>query len=278
MTSYTLDDLMRFDPDSFLTGGGARRRFLCPVCGGDKSREDRHRCLDVDLVKGVFVCHRGGCGARGRLNVPLPMAGRSFEKPAPAPIVPKMKLQERLRLSHIEAIAGTRGEKYLLKRGITSETMWACHVKFAKCWFGSPAVMFAVRFYGVPVPPLVAVQGRFIVQRDLKTQSYGSIKRGVFATPGAFDGKSLAITEAPIDAMTLMQLGHPAVAMCGGAIPDWLPRMCRTRLVYLAFDADDAGEKYCEAWRRKLHGSPVERLAPPDGFKDWNGYATRGKF
>jgi hypothetical protein len=80
------------------------------------------------------------------------------------------------------------------------------------------------------------------------------------------------LTEAPFDALTLALCGVPAVALCGSsAPPEFLTRGAFGRRYWLAFDADEAGDKAAEAIGASLKrsGGLVERLRPSSA-KDWN--------
>src|SRR5262245_40113504 len=62
--ALSLADLEAFDrgaPDGYI-----ERRFLCPLCGEDKTRDAGHRSLTVRLRDGVWNCHR--CQAAGKLR------------------------------------------------------------------------------------------------------------------------------------------------------------------------------------------------------------------
>lgn len=87
---------------------------------------------------------------------------------------------------------------------------------------------------------------------------------------------SITVTEDPLDALSLAQIGFPAVALCGIRPPTWLHLVCAFRRVLLAFDADEAGDRATDTQTYALvsFGAHCERLRP-DGFKDWND-ALRG--
>ena len=92
----------------------------------------------------------------------------------------------------------------------------------------------------------------------------------------------LILTESVFDALSLVSLGFENVIPCygtGGFTPDHLAVMkeARTRLVVLAFDADDAGRTGATALKEKLlaEGIAIKTIAP-DGVKDWNEYLTSG--
>lgn len=106
-------------------------------------------------------------------------------------------------------------------------------------------------------------------------QTVGSKAGAVFATADALTSPTVAITEAPIDALSLAGAGLPALAACGLDRPARpLVSLLRqtARLVCLAFDADEAGEQAAACWRDTLeaYGIRTARILPPEGAKDWN--------
>jgi hypothetical protein len=62
------------------------------------------------------------------------------------------------------------------------------------------------------------------------------------------------------------------VALCGTTLRPWLLPACARRFVFLAFDADDAGDKAYQEWKAALRpvGADVWRMKPEAGAKDWN--------
>jgi len=166
-------------------------------------------------------------------------------------------------------LLGTPGADYLARRGLPLELCDAAGVRFARDWFGRPAVVFPVRNLAGQE---VAAQGRYIGgQGNPKTRTRGLKSLGVFATAGAWDTGVLTITEAPIDALSLASCGYPAIACLGDSWPGWLPKACAFRDVNAAFDADEAGDGAAA----RLVGSvepygAIARRLRPTAAKDWN--------
>jgi DNA primase len=92
----------------------------------------------------------------------------------------------------------------------------------------------------------------------------------------------LILTESVFDALSLVALGFENVIPCygtNGFTPDHLAAMkeARTRLVVLAFDADEAGRKGAAALKEKLIAEGVAvKIIEPVGAKDWNEFLTSG--
>lgn len=92
-------------------------------------------------------------------------------------------------------------------------------------------------------------------------------------------GKALFVTEGIFDALSLEELGFPAVALCGVAntgklvqkIDEYVPVAWPERVI-LAGDADAAGQGMNEKLREQLtaRGIACAVLALPDGCKDVN--------
>ncbi|MCE5199864.1 toprim domain-containing protein [bacterium] len=92
------------------------------------------------------------------------------------------------------------------------------------------------------------------------------------------------MTEAPIDALSLALAQMPAIALCGtSGLPSWLvTRMAkpaapgRSRTVYLAFDADPAGDAAAAKIEGQLSLVHCARLRPQSA-KGWNAMlSTQG--
>jgi DNA primase len=167
-----------------------------------------------------------------------------------------------------EPIEGTPGADYLTGRGIGLEV--AHDVRFHASWYGKgPAVVFAIRDKNGDV---VAAQGRFLAGNvEPKAQTCGPMRLGVYQTPKALNRHALVVTEAPIDALSLWACDVPAVALIGTSAPKWLARAGAFRPVFLALDADKAGDEAADKLRPTFEalGATVTRLRPPIG-KDWN--------
>jgi DNA primase len=187
--------------------------------------------------------------------------------PPPPPPDETWKPMVKLLLPAVDVPAARR---YLAQRGITTETAAICKVCYSPDWYGRPAVCFPVRDRaGV----LVAAHARYIDGRtEPKCRTAGDLRLGTYATPGAFEAPRLVVCEAPIDALSLFQVGVPAVALCGTSEPAWLPTVAAFRQVVMAFDADAAGDAAAAKLAPVLRsfGATVERWRPPAPAKDWN--------
>lgn len=283
----SMADLEQFDPRSPARSG--ERRFCCPLCGSSKPVDAAHRSLAVNTQTGAYMCHR--CRHSGVLrefrDTRSPALSRRvllrqralqrFAAPEPEQTDPLQEdpgadWRRRLRIQHL---GGTPGETYLQGRGLDPALASVSGARWCADFLGRPAVVFPFRD---AQRALAAVQGRYVDGRsDPKARTVGRISCGIFATPGAREAVTVAIAEAPIDALSLAQSGMPALALGGVAVREWLCRELAFKTVCLAFDADEAGERAAAEWEAALRfDTRVIRLRPTCGCKDWNERLQRG--
>lgn len=282
--ALSLADLEAIDSGS--RGQGTERRFCCPLpaCEG-KPRDRSHRSLSLQVATGLWHCFR--CGASGLLHDRATGPGWRSDGHSVALKAGTEKQQVTRpdnasrwlgKFKDASPIAATPGEAYLKDRGIPRDIATEAGVRYAPSYFGRPAVLFPVR---TTESELIAVHGRYIDQAQPRMRTSGPKRRGIFSTGERIDHGLLAVTEAPIDALSLAVLGLPALAICGTSWPRWLPAALAGKSVYLAFDADEAGDAAAAQLRLQLTEGSVQcqRLRPP-GVKDWNdallaGFRTR---
>lgn len=272
-------------------GTGRERRALCPFCGDDHKRDQAHASLAFNDDTGAWTCHR--CSRSGLLteykdehrDEPLRLHGRkrlrAKRRPLPTPADPPAEEPEKRDTLRrlwspsvtIDAPEAAPGAAYLVGRGIPLAVASAARVRFARDWYGAPAVLFPVQDED---GRLVAAEGRYLSPTAKpKSRSAGRKSRGVFcALPGAAEAVGVTLCEGPITALSVAACGFPAVALCGhkGA-PSWLVHRCALRPVFLAFDYGEAGaEEGHGKLARELAalGAAVYRLAPPAGAGDFN--------
>lgn len=195
------------------------------------------------------------------------------------------------QLQYITAFAGSSAETYLESRGIPIDIAKAAGCRFSSTWpfpkpnqnnpkgkavwLPAPAVVFPIRDH---LSKPIAAHGRRIEEWEGKNKiTFGPEALGVFVTPGALDDDPIAVTEAPIDALTLFRAGLSAIALCGTRkLPQWVIEKFatsvisgRSRVVLLAFDADTAGDNASAAASAELYLVQRFRLRPTNA-KDWN--------
>jgi Toprim-like len=279
--TLSITDLEANDPRA--PRGRRERRFLCPLCGKDKPRDPAHRSLAVNTSTGAWVCHR--CGEKGllkeqRTNVkPLTRQARtraamdrafSLSPPSDKASVQKINEEQRWRELWDASLSleESAGAAYLEGRGIPIDVAAEAGVRFSPTWYGHPSVLFPILNRA---GTLMAVSGRFIDDREPKSQCGGPKSLGVFATPGALSAPLVAVCEAPIDALSLWLSGIAAIALNGTSWPGWLPASLAFKPVLLATDADMRGDVAAKQLSEELspRGARACRLRPR-GAKDWN--------
>lgn len=172
-------------------------------------------------------------------------------------------------------VPGTAAEEYLASRGLGAAVAQVSGARYAPAFFGRPAVAFPLR---APDRIIVAVQGQFIDGQRPATRRAGPSRAGVFTTTGDFASRTVAVTEGPLDALSLAQLGIPGIALCEKAWPGWLPKVLFGSDVYLAFAANRNGDRIAEELGEVLSRVQIrwQRLRPA-GFKDWNAALLAGE-
>jgi hypothetical protein len=171
------------------------------------------------------------------------------------------------------------GRTFLQGHGIPAEPAVAARVRFAHLWgdadaYEGAAVVFPLQDAG---GRLVAAAGYWLTPpRDVaRTYSAGTKALGVFeALPDAMVAETLVITESPLTALAIAACGYPALALCGIALPEWLPRRLAGREVLIGLDwHEPAAEAKAALVFRTLAvaGAKTHRLVPPSG-RDWSGH------
>jgi len=273
-------------------------RFLCPLSADCQShRGASHRSLSVNIIDGVFFCHR--CGASGVLAEFCSTDRKRISKAKNQVLISPPNNEKAIldlerwnrSMKALMLIEDTPGEEYLRKRGLLLPWLRLGKVRFCPCWGSQPAhddkperhgrsaVIFAIQdMYG----KLVGAQGRLIDgnegPRMLTFNKPGrKAGEGVFMTPWAWSQPFIMITGAPIDALSLAQCGVPAIATCGEKhCPDWVLKRCQGKRVLIGFDDDKGGEDGVRLLLSRLERvrATIEWLVPKSssvGQKyDWN--------
>lgn len=281
MDTLSLRALEQYDLHAPLARG-TERRFLCPfpACA-DKRNSRRHRSLSVNVETGAYYCHRcqrgGGLCDVGRslwqtrADDPRSRVRQAFRLPPPAAsATAPLEGAATIGVPITQSLAGLT---YLERRGIPEALATAAGLRFCPTWGavvggpGWPAVMFPLRD---EQGAAIGAHGRVITGPGKLTR--GPTRATVFATPGALTAPTFAVTEGPMDALSLALCGLPAVAMIGTTPPYWLCKRTFGRTGLIATDADQAGDGAAEGMLRLFgsYGGTLERLRPPEGYKDWN--------
>ena len=238
----TLDDLKAYDPESYGP------RYRCPLC------EDKDRDLSV-ADDGYWRCWH--CGRRGRL-------GGDIEIGEALPHLAERRMDWLWTWNRAKEIP-----KGSLWRGITN---WdGCR------WSRRPAVsvIFPFRDWSFQV---TGCQRRYRnPPTALKCMTIPGSQLGLFV-PSVWTLRSdpVILTEGPMDALSLTQMGKPAMATFGTNLPPWINRVTWNKRVLIATDADEAGDEAAERWRSSLMCRGVVRMRPQVG-KDWNEWLQQDR-
>jgi hypothetical protein len=193
------------------------------------------------------------------------------------------RLQSQMK-QYQASFENSPAQEYLISRGITPETAEAFGCGYAAAWqhwekdkeehwqlTGTDRrVVFPITD---PEGNVLAIHGRAIDAEFLDTpkKTKGSRKEALFQAANDFDADILFLVEGPADAMALHECGFSAVASVATSIPSWLPNRLAFRKVFVAFDADETGNRDAEKHINELraHGVRAVRLIP-EGGKDFN--------
>lgn len=277
----TLSHFEQYDPQP--QGSGCEKRFLCPFCGDSKPRNTAHRSMAVNIETGLYNCHR--CHTKGKFKdfweddkaSKRSQTTRAIKKAFTLDVVDQSTLNQydwRPFVDNAKALPNTPGAKYLERRGIPCEALpniaRDCCLYHPRYFYDRrPSVLF---MFSDRVGEPVAVSARFIDGNANGHRTLGPKKLGAFYTmPEVWSAPVMVIVEAPIDALTLMVCGVPAIALGGCEAPEWLAVACGLKHVIFALDNDEAGNKAAERIAPELQalGAKTARLTP-QGAKDWN--------
>jgi hypothetical protein len=293
--SLSLADIESYDPHGGR-GPDHGKRYRCPICG------DGERSLSVNINNGLYNCKRGSCGVTGKLsefwdNGPKPtraarvqsvlqraFGAASDEASTPAPLTAVPASDDwKLYACGAKPLEDSPAADYLASRGITCGLLpvVARGCLYHSAFLGRPAVLFPMRDRRGEA---VAIQARMIDGKPKPHRAVGPKSAGVFFTrPEIWQAPAIVVVEAPVDALSLMACGVPAVALGGTDAPEWLPGACGFRCAVVATDADEnrAGDHGAEKLAPALasFGAKVARLrpeiAPGEHKGDWNAMLQR---
>lgn len=301
MSKLSLLQLEEFDPKH------KRSRYCCPLCGSNKSTEDKHRSLWVDKKTGVWFCHR--CNNKGLLlewqNQSDSFSSTHYKQhlpnPNPNPTYSNSNFHQAKQVdekklkqvredyqSFVRCFSYSPAQDYLSSRGINAELAKGsgCGFGLWKHWQEQPngtftclkdkRVCFPVRNQSNEI---VAMSARVIGKDGLDpTHTVRGYKAlGVFSTPRALESNLLVITESPIDALSLATAELPAIATIGTSWPDWLVELAsKKQHTLIAFDNDDAGNlaslRLADQISNINSSARVSRMLP--SRNDWNKILT----
>lgn len=170
-----------------------------------------------------------------------------------------------------------RALQWLTARGLTPKTI------------GAFKVVEQVRGESVfAVFPYFSEEGEYLNGKSRNIDNKKDMRQEAGAMPCLFGWhlidpkeRTVAIAEGEIDAMTLHQVGIPALSVNAGAgnhqwiENDW-DRLARFSEILIFFDCDDAGEKGAREVISRLGPERCKRVRLENGAKDANEYLLSG--
>lgn len=170
-------------------------------------------------------------------------------------------------LNRATPLFGTVGAAYIERRGISTETAHGAGVRFCEKFGDRPAVVIPLRDQHNKI---TSIHGRYLttIRQQNKMLTIGH-DNGIISVISGWRKDPLILVEGLFDALSLAQCGWSASAPIGQSI-SWLPKVCRERTVWLAFDACKAAEADVIRYRSILHNARTKRMLPPVRCQDWN--------
>lgn len=183
------------------------------------------------------------------------------------PLMPGTGHSPEQHLARAVPLAGTPGEVYVARRGVSLSVAAAAGVLFERDFGGRPAVLAALRDRE---GALVSLHGRYLhtVRGQGKMLTIGR-GGGLLGVLGGWRTEPLILVEGLFDALSLATCGWASVATIG-RWASWLPEVAAGRTVWLAFDAGRPGEADVSCYAARLRASDVRRLPPPTRCQDWS--------
>jgi hypothetical protein len=245
----------------FRVQGTMLRKGRCPECGKKELWTEAARPY-------VLFCNRRNhCRARIDTRALYPELFNQFAQAYPA-------TRERPNATAAGYLASRGFDTERLERaGVFVQGSRAVETEPGK-WVEFPTVKFPLEG-GAACHRLIDYTG------GDKNRFEGSYKGRVWARPGFQATGEVWVTEAIIDALSLIQAGRSAVsAISAGHVPaDWLEslRPGAVRLV-IAFDNDRAGREGAAKLAVACRARRIEcRLAFPPPGRDWNDLLLHGE-
>ena len=222
--------------------------LLCLVCGDSNSwaYTRNPRTINCNRLK--------NCGARVRITDLIPELRRNIEKDFPP----------------TKADPHRPSREYILSRGFSEASLKGLDYRYQKNArnSGSGAVLFPV---GKDDKGKEILNGRLFAPPpgEGKTHNVGSTTGRFWQHPGLeYDPtKPTWITEGIFDALSLIEIGHQAIAVLSSGQDPAKPDLSFFRIKVIAFDNDEAGHRACIKWKSVY---PDAEVILCDQGQDWN--------
>lgn len=248
---------------------GAKGKTTCPKCSHTRRKNKGERCLSVDTVKGLWLCHH--CGWKGNAVSEREWErerGVSYEKP-------KWRNLTRLSGNALE---------WFSKRGITQQTLIKMRVGEGSAYMPQlQQKINAIQFNYFREGELVNIKYRDGTKNFCLHKGAELIFYNLDSLAGA---KEVIITEGEMDCLSFIEAGYDAVvSVPNGASKgnqnleyldnciDWFED---AEKIYLATDADEPGHSLQNELARRLGYYRCFKVTY-SGCKDANELLVNGR-
>ena len=227
--------------------------LVCPACG------DGSAWAYISSPMAIICNKANSCGARTKTLDLFPEVRRNIERDFPATKEdPHRPAREYLKSRGLES--SLEGVEFRYLKNVRKT--------------GNGAIMFLI---GKDDKGKELLNGRLFSPPagEGKTHNVGSTAGRFWQHPGLQyePDKKTWITEGVIDALSLIEIGHQAIAvLAAGQAPDKID-LSDFKSFVLAFDNDEAGHRACRRWNQAY---PEAEVILPDTRHDWNDLLQAG--
>lgn len=252
----------------------------CPYCG------KRDWKFYINQKTRLFLCFHASCGKKGHISKLKQHVGDVIEIEGLPKPVQDVDFEQLVGNCHMLLLENERMLRYLDDHGITLEAINRFKLGIRKVnkniWLLYPSMIDGVPRY---------IKYRLLPFEKKLTESekesgLTKFKREKGATSILFNQdavdnfNTIIVTEGERDAITLLMAGiENVVGTTGGAqtlLPEWFDVLKDKEKIYLAFDADEAGQKGAkESWASRLGYGKCYNVVLPDGM-DVTDYFMEG--
>jgi twinkle protein len=263
---------MNFSDFSIELGGktGEEVQTTCPQCS-NKRKNAKARCLSVNTVKGVWLCHH--CDWRGSLKSGEDRPGkRLYARPIWSALAPG------------EAIYRWFDQRGISKEIVDSEGITEVSAYLPQCEDTVPCLAFPYRKGGEVVN---------VKYRALKDKAFRQVSGAekVLYRQDCIQTDSVVIVEGEIDALSVVQAGFQSVVSVPDGAPAPTTKNYASKFTYLdqdpdpfelvqsivlAVDADEPGQVLQRELARRLGSDRCSFVTWPSGCKDANDALRQG--
>jgi len=275
-------------------GASGEIKTICPECSGQR-KKSTERCLSVNVAEGVWHCWH--CGWKGKIRrdpdgfrsdgysrtaaAPVALQRKEYKRPAE----PNPNLSDQAARAFSEWFAA-RGiaEHTLLRAGVFPVTTWVLPEKGSD---GKPLYPkhLTAAFRYLKNDQLVNTKYRRLDEKEFRLEPKAELT--LYNLDALKGQESAIIVEGEIDALSLLQVGYPAVVSVPNGAPNPDEQISASRFAYLnddyveslltplkrivlATDADAPGRKLADELANRLGKARCYVVNWGEGIKDAN--------